>query len=102
MKLVCKSLLAAAGLSLVLGAAAQAESGTVRILHDEPYGAVVTKEAGVLVFRALPPTRKVVVNPDGKTPLELKQTEVRETNVVVIANQSDYVRHLGAKIIRLK
>jgi len=102
MKPVVTSLIAAAGLSLVLGAAAQAESGTVRILHDEPYGAIVTKEAGVLVFRGLPPTRKVIVNPDGKTPLELKQTEVTETNVMVFATQGDYLRALGPRIIRLK
>jgi len=101
MKTICKSLLAAAGLSLVLGVAAKAESGTTRILHDEPYGAIVTKEAGVLVFRGLPPTRKVIVNPDGKTPLELKQTEVYETNMVILS-QEDYARKLGAKIIRLK
>ncbi|GAB4538254.1 MAG: hypothetical protein Tsb0019_39230 [Roseibium sp.] len=102
MKPVLTSLIAAAGLGLVLGNAAQAESGTVRILHDEPYGAIVTKEAGVLVFRGLPPTRKVIVNPDGKTPLELKQTEVTETNVMVFADQGDYLRALGPKIIRLK
>jgi|GEM_PF-1376464 len=102
MNMICKSLLAAAGLCAVLGTAAQAESGTIRILHDEPYGAIVTKEAGVLVFRGLPPTRKVIVNPDGKTPLELKETEVRETNVMVFADQDDYVRALGPKIIRLK
>lgn len=85
-----------------LAMASQAIAGdTTRIVHDEPYGAIVTKEAGVLVFRGLPPTRKVIVNPDGKTPLELKQTEVRETNVVVVT-QDDYVRSLGAKIIRLK
>ncbi|WP_269585666.1 hypothetical protein [Roseibium sp. Sym1] len=101
MKTFCKSLLAAAGLSLALGVAAQA-GDTTRIVHDEPYGAIVTKEAGVLVFRGLPPTRKVIVNPDGKTPLELKQTEVRETNVMVFADQGDYLRALGPKIIRLK
>jgi hypothetical protein len=102
MTLVMKTVIAAAGFSLAASVAAKAESGTVRILHDEPYGAIVTKEAGVLVFRGLPPTRRVIVNPDGKTPLKLNQTEVRETNVVVIADQSDYVRHLGARIIRLK
>jgi hypothetical protein len=101
MKTVVTSLILAAGLSLLAGAAAQAESGTTRIVHEEPYGAIVTKEAGVLVFRGLPPTRKVIVNPDGKTPLELKQTEVTETNVVILS-QGDYARHLGAKIIRLK
>ncbi len=104
MNSVCKSLLAAAGLSVVLGTAAYAESGTLRIVNEEPYGAIVTKEAGVLVFRGLPPTRKVIVNPGGKTPLELKQTEVHNTNtnVMLFANQEDYARALGAKIIRLK
>jgi hypothetical protein len=101
MKLVCKSLVVAAGLFAILGSAAQAESGTVRILHDEPYGAIVTKEAGVLVFRGLPPTRKVIVNPGGKTPLELRQTEVTENKVVVVT-QDDYVRQLGARILRIK
>ncbi|TYC52201.1 hypothetical protein FMN50_18970 [Rhodobacterales bacterium] len=92
----------AAALSFAAGSAAFAESGTTRIVHDEPYGAIVTREAGVLVFRGLPPTRKVIVNPQGKTPLELKQTEVNETNVVLFTNQSDYARALGAKIIRIK
>ncbi|WP_428642736.1 hypothetical protein [Roseibium sp.] len=102
MKTVCKSLLAATSLSLLLGTAAYAESGTLRIVNEEPYGAVVTKEAGVLVFRGLPPTRKVIVNPGGKTPLELKQTEVHNTNVTILSDQTDYARLLGAKIIRLK
>jgi hypothetical protein len=101
MKMVLKSLVAAAGLFAVLGTAANAESGTTRIVHDEPYGAIVTKEAGVLVFRGLPPTRRVIVNPEGKTPLDLKLTEVRETNVVVFT-QDDYIRGLGSKILRVK
>ncbi|MBN9671766.1 hypothetical protein [Roseibium aggregatum] len=99
---ILRETLLAAGLVAVLGTAAHAESGTIRIVHEEPYGAIVTKEAGVLVFRGLPPTRKVIVNPDGKTPLELKQTEVNETNVVLFSSQADYARNLGAKIIRLK
>ncbi|MCV0429652.1 MAG: hypothetical protein K5905_29780 [Roseibium sp.] len=101
MKIVFKTLLAIAGLTAILGTAAFAESGTVRIMHNEPYGAIVTKEAGVLVFRAVPPTRKVIVNPGGKTPLELKMTEVRETNFVAVA-PLEYSRQLGAKIVRLK
>ncbi|WP_298820083.1 hypothetical protein [uncultured Roseibium sp.] len=101
MKFFLKALCSAAALAAVSGTAAVAESGTVRILHDEPYGAIVTKEAGVLVFRALPPTRKVVVNPGGKTPLQLNHTDVRETKVVVVT-QDDYARNLGAKILRLK
>ncbi|WP_421979716.1 hypothetical protein [Roseibium sp.] len=101
MKTVFKSVVAAAGLLAVVSTAAYAESGTTRIVHDEPYGAIVTKEAGVLVFRGLPPTRKVIVNPEGKTPLDLKMTEVRETNVVVFT-RDDYARGLGSKVLRLK
>ncbi|GAA0776425.1 hypothetical protein E1180_14465 [Roseibium denhamense] len=98
MKLLVKAAFAAA-LSLSAGTALAGD--TVRILQDEPYGAVVTKEAGVLVFRALPPTRKVIVNPEGKTPLNLNFTEVNETNVVVWS-QGEYVKQRGPKIIRLK
>jgi len=98
MKLVAKVLIVAASFGLS-GAAFAGD--TTRILHTEPYGAIVTKEAGVLVFRGLPPTRKVIVNPDGKTPLELRHTEVNETNVYVVS-KDDYVRRLGAKIVRLK
>lgn len=101
MKTVFKSVVAAAGLLAVVSTTAYAESGTTRIVHDEPYGAIVTKEAGVLVFRGLPPTRKVIVNPEGKTPLDLKMTEVRETNVVVFT-RDDYARGLGSKVLRLK
>lgn len=101
MKTILKTLVATAGLLAIAGTAAIAESGTTRILHDEPYGAIVTKEAGVLVFRGLPPTRKVVVNPEGKTPLELKQTDVRETNVVVFT-RDHYIRGLGSKILRVR
>ncbi|WP_420413469.1 hypothetical protein [Roseibium sp.] len=98
MKTTAKALIA----SVLITASGTALAGdTTRILHDEPYGAIVTKEAGVLVFRGLPPTRKVVVNPGGKTPVQLRHTEVNETNVVVMS-QDDYVRGLGAKIVRLK
>ncbi|MEM8702051.1 MAG: hypothetical protein AAGF82_09520 [Pseudomonadota bacterium] len=101
MKTIFRSVVAAAGLLAVVSTAAFAESGTTRIVHDEPYGAIVTKEAGVLVFRGLPPTRKVIVNPGGKTPLDLRMTEVRETNVVVFS-QDDYIRGRGSKVLRLK
>ncbi|MEP3049211.1 MAG: hypothetical protein ABJL55_19990 [Roseibium sp.] len=99
MKTVLKG--AVVAIAITAGLISSASAGdTTRILHNEPYGAIVTKEAGVLVFRGLAPTRKVIVNPGGKTPLELRQTEVNETNVVV--TQDDYVRNLGAKILRLK
>ena len=101
MKQVIGSLVAALGLAAIVGTAASAEDGTTRILHEEAYGAIVTKEAGVLVFRGLPPTRKVIVNPGGKTPLELNQTEVTENKLVVVT-QDDYLNHLGPRILRIK
>ncbi|MBO6509091.1 MAG: hypothetical protein JJ979_11555 [Roseibium sp.] len=101
MKTFGKSLVAAAGLFAIVGSTASAEDGTTRIIHDEPYGAIVTKEAGVLVFRGLPPTRKVIVNPGGKTPLNLNQTEVTENKLVVVT-QDDYLRQLGPRVLRLK
>jgi hypothetical protein len=50
---------------------------TTRIEPLPYYGAVVTMEAGVRVFRPLPPTRHVIVNPGGQTPLNLSYEDVR-------------------------
>lgn len=63
--------------ALVAGTAVIAASGaalageTVRIEPRPFYGATVTIEEGVRVFRPLPPTSKVIINPDGETPLSL-------------------------------
>lgn len=86
MKTVITAALSAALLGLVVHApqAVAADSSTTRIIHSEPYGAIVTRESGVLVFRALPPTTRVIVNPGGKTPVTVNQTEVRETNTYVV------------------
>lgn len=52
-------------------ATASAQSGTTRI-EPRPYiGAIVTIEQGVRVFRPLPPTNRVIINPHGATPLSL-------------------------------
>ena len=64
------------------GAMAQ-DAGTIRIIHGEPYGAVVTSESGVLVFRALPATERVIINPEGKTALTFNTTQVNEVNTYV-------------------
>ena len=48
-----------------------AESYTTRIEPRPFYGAVVTIEEGVRVFRPLPPVRHMIVNPGGQTPLYL-------------------------------
>jgi hypothetical protein len=44
---------------------------TTRIENRPYYGAVVTIEHGVRVYRPVPPTTNLIVNPDGATPLEI-------------------------------
>ncbi len=67
-------------LSLVLAApAALAEGGTIRIEPRPVYGATVTIEEGVRVYRPLPADRYVIVNPGGATPLNLGLSETRIT-----------------------
>jgi hypothetical protein len=67
--LAAASLMAA---MLVLStAAARAEARTVRIEPRPFYGATVTLEEGVRVFRPLPPHERVIINPGSKTPLSL-------------------------------
>lgn len=63
--------IAAAAAALVPASAACGQSSTVRIETRPFYGAAVTREAGVRVFRPLPPTSTFIVNPQGRTPLYL-------------------------------
>ena len=44
---------------------------TTRIETRPYYGAVVTIEHGVRVYRPVPPTQHLIINPDGTTPLQL-------------------------------
>lgn len=53
------------------------EAYTTRIEPHGFYGATVSMEQGVRVFRPLPPVRHVVVNPGGATPLNLSFSDVR-------------------------
>ena len=78
-----------AALGLVSGAgigAAQAESGTIWIEQGYPYGAMITQQAGVTVFRAMPPIKRVIVNPGGKTPLSLTINEMQVTEQTTVNN----------------
>ena len=50
------------------------DSKTIRIEPRAFYGATISLEAGVRVFRPLPPTKHMIINPD-KTPLHLSLTE---------------------------
>jgi hypothetical protein len=69
MRALCASLVTAAAVSAAMPALA--ESRTTRIETRPFYGATVTLEAGVRVYRPLPPHDRVIINPNGKTPLHL-------------------------------
>ena len=60
---------------LGLGAAAAGDSKTVRVAPVAHYGAIVSQESGVRIFRPLPPTTHMIVNPN-KTPLHLTFKDV--------------------------
>ncbi len=63
-----------AALALLLGVgilqeAVAEEAHTTRIETRPYYGAVVSIENGVRVYRPIPPTTHLIINPDGATPL---------------------------------
>jgi hypothetical protein len=69
MRILKVCILAGAGIALSsLSAFAQV---TTRIETRPVYGATVTLEHGVRVYRPLPPQDRVIINPGGKTPLTL-------------------------------
>lgn len=76
-------------LSLVAAAAAPvaADSYTTRIEPRPYYGATVTIESGVRVFRAIPPTRHMIINPHGSTPLNLG---INDTRVIEKSTSHNY------------
>jgi hypothetical protein len=62
-----------AGLGISLGTAAGAfESSTTRIEPRPFYGATVTLEEGVRVFRPLPRHDRVIINPGNAAPISLE------------------------------
>lgn len=69
-----------AAVALALPSAALAEATTTRIETHAYYGATVTLEQGVRVFRPLPPHSKVIINPGGLTPIHLGVEESRSTS----------------------
>lgn len=74
-------------LALLLGGATAAAAASLTRIETRPfYGASVTIEEGVRVYRALPAERHVIINPDGKTPLNLT---IEERNITV--NQHQYL-----------
>ena len=66
----------------VLGSVASAAAGQASLTRIEPrafYGATITLEEGVRVFRPLPRTRQMIINPGNKTPLNLSIEDRRYT-----------------------
>ena len=63
----------------VLAIPAHAQSSTIRIEPRPYYGATVTVEQGVRVWRPLPPVSHMIINPNNATPLNLNLADVRET-----------------------
>lgn len=61
-----------------VSAPASAQSSTIRIEPRPYYGAVVTMEQGVRVWRPLPPTSHMIINPTG-SPVNLSIADIRET-----------------------
>jgi hypothetical protein len=78
-----KSLLLIASVALgALPATNATAQSTTRIETNPSYGAIVTIENGVKVYRVLPGHDRVIINPGGKTPLHLgyEQVTVDERN----------------------
>ncbi len=69
MRFLALGLVAGAGIALC-GLPAFAQS-TTRIEPRPFYGATVTIEAGVRVFRPLPPHDRVIINPGNATPIAI-------------------------------
>jgi hypothetical protein len=85
--------LAFSAIALVALATPVLAGGTVQIEPRPTYGATVTVEEGVRVFRPLPGPRQVIVNPN-RTPLMLDMgahTTVNQVN----SNSSVVVRRRG-------
>jgi hypothetical protein len=83
-----------AGLCLAMAATAWAQS-TTRIEPRPFYGATVTIEEGVRVFRPLPPERHVIINPNN-TPLNLSISDTTVTQHSTSVSRSDNThRHYG-------
>ncbi len=69
-------LLIAAGAMAGVSISASAEPSSVTRIESRPfYGAIVTIEEGVRVFRPLPAHRRIIINPEHRTPLNLSIAE---------------------------
>jgi hypothetical protein len=76
--------------ALLSPTAALANSSTTRIETRPFYGATVTLEEGVRVFRPLPSHDRVIINPGGRTNLSLGFEENKSYNYNYNYDRSDY------------
>lgn len=76
--MLSRPLALAAAIAIAGATSALAESSTIRVEPRPYYGAVVTLEQGVRVWRPLPPTRHMIINPTN-APIAINVTDVRET-----------------------
>jgi hypothetical protein len=75
-----KIAIAAAAVAALTVPATAEDARTTRIETRPFYGATVTIEEGVRVFRPLPPHDRVIINPGGRTNLNLTSEEHRSTS----------------------
>ena len=76
-------LMTAAALAVTAVSPALAGSASTTRIEPRPfYGATVSIEAGVRVFRPLPPTRHMIINPGHRTPLNLTIKDVTEKRYI--------------------
>ena len=64
-------ILGVSAISLLAPAVAAQEASLIRVEPRPYYGATVTIEEGVRVFRPLPKTRTMIINPGQKSPLHI-------------------------------
>lgn len=70
---------ASAAALLLTATVAEARDGhTTRVVRGDVYGATITVEEGVRMFRPLPSDRHVIVKPEGSGEVEI---EIREYNM---------------------
>ncbi len=72
-----------AGAVLAAGSLPASAQSTVRIEPRPFYGATVTMEEGVRVFRPLPPHDRVIVNPGNATPINIDVGDTRTRRTYV-------------------
>jgi hypothetical protein len=84
------AVLVLAGASLAFGSVPAAAQSTTRIETRPFYGAAVTVEEGVRVFRPLPPHDRIIIQPDGK-----EQVSLGSSQPDVCACDRPYLRRVG-------